>query len=339
MKGLHAFGDRKMKRLYKRVTIAAAAAGMFLFGGCKIGNKDIVVSGTLNNKQVFQIGDTTCGIKEAKVYLVNYQNIYGTAYGLKLWEHDFGDESLVNYVKDITLEELVQVVCMNQLAKSQEMVLSEEENQLAAEAAKEYYTALTEDEIAYMGVSEADICEYYKHYALAQKLYSSLTSEVNEEVSDDEARVMEIMQIFVSDETKASEVEAKLSAGEDFASVANNYNELSSIQLYISRDSVPDEVEEAAFLLDNNEISGKIAVENGYYFIRCLNKYHVEMTEANKENIVEKREEKAFDDVYDEFVSSLGSNINEELWEELSLDTKSEIQTDSFFTVFEKFFG
>lgn len=330
---------RKMIKLYKRAAIITAAAGMLLFSGCKIGNKDIVVSGTLNNKQVFQIGDTTCGIKEAKVYLVNYQNIYGTAYGLDLWEHDFGEESLEDYVKDITLDELVQVVCMNQLAKSEEMVLTEEENLLAAEAAKEYYATLTEDEIAYMGVSEADICEYYEHYALAQKLYSSLTSEVNEEVSDDEARVMEVMQIFVSEEAKAKEVEAKLSAGEDFASVANNYNELSSIQLYISRDSVPEEVEAAAFLLDNNEISGKIAVEDGYYFIRCLNKYHVEMTEANKENIVEKREAAAFDDVYNEFVSSLGSNINEEVWEELNLDTESEIQTDSFFTVFEKYFG
>lgn len=61
--------------------------------------------------------------------------------------------------------------------------------------------SLTEDEIAYMGVSESDIKEYYEHYALAQKVYHSLTKAVNEEVSDDEARVMEIMQIFVSDES------------------------------------------------------------------------------------------------------------------------------------------
>ena len=39
-----------------------------------------------------------------------------------------------------------------------------------------------------MGVSEY-IKEYYEHYALAQKVYHSLTKAVNEEVSDDEARV------------------------------------------------------------------------------------------------------------------------------------------------------
>lgn len=312
---------------------------MLLTSGCKIGNKEIVVSNSLNNRQVFQIGETTCGIKEAKVYLANYQNIYGTAYGLDLWQHDFGDDSLEEYIKDITLEELTQVVCMNQLAKAQEMALTAEEEALAADAAAEYYATLTSDEIAYLGVSESDICEYYEHYALAQKLYNSLTSEVNEEVSDDEARIMEIMQIYVTSEQRAQEVAEKLAEGEDFASVANNYNELSSIQIYVSRDDMPEEVEKIAFQLDNDQVSGKIEVESGYYFIRCVDKYNEELTEANKANIVEKREKEAFDDVYDEFVSSLSSNMNEKVWEELEINTESEITTNSFFKIFEKYCG
>lgn len=161
----------------------------------------MIVSNTLNNRQVFRIGNVSCGLKEAKVYLVNYQNIYGTAYGLDLWQHDFGDSSLENYVKNITMRELAQVVCLDQLAKEKEMELSEEEKEKTAQAAEEYFASLTEEETAYMGVSESDIKEYYEHYALAQKVYHSLTKAVNEEVSDDEARVMEIMQIFVSDES------------------------------------------------------------------------------------------------------------------------------------------
>lgn len=328
-----------MKKRNKIQILAAGIAMMLLTSGCKIGNKEIVVSNSLNNRQVFQIGETTCGIKEAKVYLANYQNIYGTAYGLDLWQHDFGDDSLEEYIKDITLEELTQVVCMNQLAKAQEMALTAEEEALAADAAAEYYATLTSDEIAYLGVSESDICEYYEHYALAQKLYNSLTSEVNEEVSDDEARIMEIMQIYVTSEQRAQEVAEKLAEGEDFASVANNYNELSSIQIYVSRDDMPEEVEKIAFQLDNDQVSGKIEVESGYYFIRCVDKYNEELTEANKANIVEKREKEAFDDVYDEFVSSLSSNMNEKVWEELEINTESEITTNSFFKIFEKYCG
>lgn len=310
-----------------------------LLAGCQIGNKDIVVSNTVNNRQIFKIEGYACSLKEAKLYLTNYQNIYGTAYSVDLWQHDFGDDSLVDYVKAVTMEELTRVYCMDLLAASREMTLSEEEQKKVSDASKEYYDSLTREERDYIGASESEIKEYYSHYALAQKLYNSLTSEVNAEVSDDEARVMEIMQIFVEDAGKATEVQSKLSNGDDFASVANNYNELPSIQTTISRDDVPKEVEEIAFGLDNDEISGMITVENGYYFIKCLNKYNEELTEANKSNIVEKREKEAFDDVYNEYVSSLTSNINEGVWEGIELDTDGDITTNSFFEIFKKHCG
>ena len=188
-------------------------------------------------------------------------------------------------------------------------------------------------------MTESDISEYYQHYALAQKLYNSLTNSVNEEVSDDEARVIEIMQIFVADSTKASDVAAKLERGDDFASVANNYNELSSIQTTVVRDELPKEVEEVAFNLDNGQTSSMIQAGKGFYFIKCLNKYNEELTEANKSNIVEKREKEAFDDVYNQFVAGLNSSINKDMWDELTLDTTDGIQTDSFFEIFEKHCG
>ena len=307
------------KRWAMGMTACVCALSMALTG-CQIGNKDIVVSGTLSSRQVFTLDKSACSLKEAKVYLANYQNIYGTAYTIDLWQHDFGDASLLDYVKDITLEELTRVYTMDLLAQSQEVTLSE-------------------DETAYMDVAETDIVEYYTHYALAQKLYHSLTNGVNEEVSDDEARVMEIMQIYVTDEDRAHEVEQKLAQGDDFASVANNYNELSAIQVTVSRDDLPDEVEEVAFQLDDNAVSGMIAAGNGYYFIKCLNKYNEELTEANKSNIVEKREKEAFDDVYNEFVASLSSRLNTDLWDGIELITDGSIQTNSFFAVFEKYCG
>lgn len=326
-----------MKRKWVAGAAACVCAATVMLSGCQIGNKEIVVTGSLSGKQVFSLDKTMCGLKEAKVYLTNYQNIYGTAYTINLWQHDFGDDSLTQYVKDIALEELTRVYCMDLLAQSQEMALSEEELLKVSEAAKEYYGSLSEEELTYLGVSQMDIEEYYTHYALAQKLYNSLTDGVNDEVSDDEARVMEIMQIYVTEKTDAWEVRQKLQQGDDFAALANNYNELSAIQVTVARDDLPDEVEEAAFRLDNDEISGMIETENGYYFIKCLNKYDEELTEANKSNIVEKREKEAFDDVYNEFISSLSSNLNVELWEELELQTDGTLTTNSFFTVFEKY--
>ena len=310
-----------------------------LLTGCRIGNKNIVVSNILNDRQVFKIEGTVCSLKEARVYQTNYQNIYGTAYGVDLWKHDFGDDSLVKYIKAVTMEELTQVVSMDLLAQSREVALSEDELSAISEAAAEYYASLSKEENTYLEVTESDISEYYQHYALAQKLYNSLTNSVNEEVSDDEARVIEIMQIFVADSTKASDVAAKLERGDDFASVANNYNELSSIQTTVARDELPKEVEEVAFNLDNGQTSSMIQAGKGFYFIKCLNKYNEELTEANKSNIVEKREKEAFDDVYNQFVAGLNSSINKDMWDELTLDTTDGIQTDSFFEIFEKHCG
>ena len=327
-----------MKR--KFTSVAAVLCGMsLLLTGCRIGNKNIVVSNILNDRQVFKIEGTVCSLKEAWVYLTNYQNIYGTAYGVDLWKHDFGDDSLVKYIKAVTMEELTQVVSMDLLAQSREVALSEDELSAISEAAAEYYASLSKEENTYLEVTESDISEYYQHYALAQKLYNSLTNSVNEEVSDDEARVIEIMQIFVADSTKASDVAAKLERGDDFASVANNYNELSSIQTTVARDELPKEVEEVAFNLDNGQTSSMIQAGKGFYFIKCLNKYNEELTEANKSNIVEKREKEAFDDVYNQFVAGLNSSINKDMWDELTLDTTDGIQTDSFFEIFEKHCG
>jgi len=252
-----------------------------------------------------------------------------------LWEHDFGDESLEEYVKTITLNKLVTVACMTQLAGQQGLALTEEDEANILEAASAYYDSLTEKDKSYLSVSEVDIAECYRHYVLAQKVYYYLTGEINGEVSDDEARVMEVMQIYVTDPENAAIVREKLSNGEDFASVANMYNELPSIQANICRDDLPEEAEAVAFQLNDNEVSEVIAVENGYYFIKCLDKYNEELTEANKVTIVEKREKEAFDDVYNEFVESLTSYINEDVWEDLKVDSTSEVVTDSFFDVYE----
>lgn len=318
-------------------TFCAAICMTVLLSGCQIGSKEIVVSKTLNSKQVFKIGSSVCELKEARVYLANYQNLYGTAYNIDLWQHDFGDASLSDYVKDVTLEELTRVYSMNLLAEANGITLSEDEQRQVAAAAEEYYELLSRKEISYMGISEADIEEYYAHYALAQKLYNSLTDGVNEEVSDDEARVIEIMQIYVTDADRAAAVQEKLANGDDFATVANNYNELSAIQVTVSRDDLPQEVEDIAFRMDDNEISQMVTVENGYYFIKCLNKYNIELTEENKANIVEKRQKEAFDDVYDEFIATQKSYLNVELWEELELDIDTDIATNSFFAVYEKY--
>lgn len=112
---------------------------------------------------------------------------YGKAYGTDLWESY--DADLEQYVKDVTVQELTHIACMDILAENQDMHLSEQEKKQAARAAKEYYQSLTEEEKTFIGLYEREIRTAYEEYALAEKLYHALTQGTDEEVSDDEARV------------------------------------------------------------------------------------------------------------------------------------------------------
>lgn len=313
--------------------LAGVLAVSVFFAGCSIGGKEIVVTSGVGSKDVFKIGGDSCNQTEAKVYLANYQNIYGKSYGIDLWEQGFQKKKLKQYVKEVALSEMTKIICMDLLAENQGIALTTEEKARIKDAAAKYYESLNEAELTYTGASQSDIESMYEDYALANKVYQSLTQSVDEEVSDDEARIMEAMQIYVKTQDKAEEVSAKLAAGEDFAAVASNYNQKPVIEITFGRGDLPEEVEKAAFELDDGAVSDCIQTDDGFYFIKCINKFNEELTDANKSNIVDAREKAAFDDVYEEFVSMLASNLNESVWENIPLVTDGSISTNSFFEI------
>ncbi len=311
--------------------------------GCTIGNTEFVWNtNSVGRKHVFSINGNKCTKEEARLYLCNYQNILGHAYGIDLWEYDYSkmeeDSTLEAYVKDVTLSELASIMCMGQLAEQQGVALTEEELDKVAKAADEYYDSLSREEISYIGLDKGKLKSFYERYAIAQKLYGSLTQGVNEEVSDDEARVMRIQQIYVKDEDVALKVKQKLAGGEKFDSVASNYNEAGSIEKNLARGEYPEAVDKVAFRLDNDEQSGMIKTEDGYYFIKCIEKFDEELTEANKENIIVKRRKEQFDDKYIELVETSQFELNEKVWDSIKVDSSGKITTDSFFEIYEKYF-
>ena len=311
--------------------------------GCTIGNTEIVLDmNSVGRNHVFSINGDKCSKEEARLYLCNYQNIYGSAYGMNLWDYDYSQmeegTTLEDYVKDVTLTELVNVMCMEQLATQQEITLTEEETEKIEKAAEEYYETLSKEERSYIGVDKNKLKNFYQKYAIAQKLYRMLTQGINEEVSDDEARVIRIQQIFVKTEETALRVKEKLENKEKFENLASTYNEAGVIEKNLARGEYEEAVDEVVFRLDNDEVSGMITTEDGYYFIKCLNKFDEELTEENKKNIIVKRRKEQFDDRFSEFVDNSMFELNEKVWEDIKVDTSGNITTKSFFEIYEKYF-
>ena len=328
------------KQITKFVLAGLALVMMAGTTGCRLGSEDITLTGSLSSAQIFQVEKLKCNLPKMKVLLVNNLNLYGSSYGIDVWssENKKVQSALEDYVKEISLAEMSRTYCMDSLAQSEGITLSQNDTDLAKQAAAEYYQSLTDAELDYMKVNQEDIQTIYENMALADAVYNHLTEGVNEEVSDDDARIIEAMQIVVSDGSRAKQVEEQLKSGSDFASVAANYNEASEIEISFGRGDLPEAVEKVAFDMEDGDISDSIKTEKGYYFLKCVNKYNQDLTDKNKIKIAESREKTAFSDVYDAYVKTLTTKLNEEKWKEVSIEEAKNLKTDSFFQIYEKYF-
>lgn len=320
----------------KKIFMTLAMTGLIVSGftGCTFQDKTVYFETSCGPSTVFKIGDLACSKKEALLYLINEKNIYGTVDGVNLWGANFDKNTIASSLKDAVIEHLTKVYILDLYAKGQEMELTEEEKASCADAAGEYYASLSSDEKTYCGASKKDIAAMYERYALAEKAYTKLMSTVDEEVSEDEARVMEAFVLFVSEESKAQEIQGMIDYGYTFERLASTYTELDTYQVTFARGQYPKEVDDVVFNLDTDEVSGAIAADEGYYFFQCLNKYVEDLSEENKKVIIENRRKALMDNIVTGLQDQYFSDMNTELWDSIDIteeDTDS-LTSDSFFS-------
>ena len=102
--------------------------------------------------------------------------------------------------------------------------------------------------------------------------------------------------------------------GADFDELAQKYNEDDKTAYSFMKGDMPEAFEDAAFELDTDEVSQVVETPYGYHLIKCVSTFDRDETDQNKEKIVRERKNEAFNEIYGEFVRTVHSNLNEELW-------------------------
>lgn len=329
-----------MKRIGYRLAAAAVAAVLAAgSSGCQIGDDRVTISREMADDEVFVIDGKACTLPVMKLLLLNNMNLHGESYGIDILHNEDlkVQKKFEQYVKKISMDEVAQVYSMVALANKQEITLTDEQKELAQWAGEDCFRSLTDAEVEYLGISQEEVEDIYEKYALADELYQSLVQDVNEEVSDDEARVMQVRQIYTADEEQAKCALADLAEETEFSTVAANYNEADQITLTLQRGMLPQAAETVAFSMDNGEISDLIRTDQGYYIFCCDNKYDEEQTQIHKEDIVRKRKSEAFHAIYDPFLETLQSRLNEGVWTSVSIRELEQFSYTDFYATYEKY--
>ena len=331
-----------MKRMGYRLAAAAVAAVLAVgSSGCRVGNEEVTISRGMADDEVFLIDGKVCTLPVMKLLLMNNMNLHGESYGIDLLQNEDlkVQKKFEQYVKKISMDEITRVYSMVALANAQGVTLTDEQKELAQWAVEDCFQSLTDEEVAYLNISQENVQDIYEKYALADKLYQSLVQDVNEEVSDDEARVMEVRQIYTMNEEQARKALADLEAETEFSTVAANYNEADEISLTLQRGMLPEEAETVVFSMEDGEISDLIETDQGYYIFCCDNKFDEEQTQIHKQDIVEQRKQEAFHSVYDPFVETIHSKLNESVWDDLSVREMEKYSFADFDVMYEKYLG
>lgn len=350
-----------MRNRNRRMAAALLTVLLLLLSGCMDslkGSKVVLTTGFEKN-EVFRIEDMSCTLPEAMVYLINTKNRYESVYGREIWNVSLDGVTLEENIKETVLAQLAQQKTMNLLARQNGVVLSEEEEARVMQAAETYFQSLSEEEKSTLQITVKDVEELYREYALARKVYQYIIKDINPEISDDEARTITVQYIYfrtcILDGTgkkieyseeekqeilrKAEEVRFQLKNEEaDFEELILKYSDSEEGTCSFGKGEKDQAFEDAAFNLETDEISDIVETPDGYYLIKCISTFNRTETDANKVKIVEKRREEVFGQEYEDFVAALTRNLNEDLWQSVSLAGTENITTSDFFDVFNKYF-
>lgn len=342
----------------KKIIILLLA--LLFLSGCNSGggNTKVVLTTGFAKDEVFRIETISCSMSEVMVFLTNIQQRYQRMFGDEIWDMSWNGMTLEDNIKETALSQLAQIKTMNLLADKHDVMLNDEELSGIKEAAEAYYQSLNDTEREVMQVTEEVIENLYEEYARAEKVYEFIIRDINPEISDDEARTITIQQILFKTYTldgtgkkidfsedakaevyeRASQVLAMArEEGSDFEQLIITYSEAEKGTYSFGKGEMDVVFETAAFNLGNGEISDIVETEYGYHIIKCISTFDREETDANKIKIVEERRDEVFGREYEVFVSSLTRNINEKLWESISLTKEENVSTSSFFEIYDRY--
>lgn len=279
---------------------------------------------------------------QAMIVVANERNRYQNLYGPEIWEARFGDtdSSFEQYMIQNVKSFLEQIRTLTLLSEERGVTVSSQERDEIRRLAKQFYTGLSEADLHYIGCTEEDVQKLYLDYYVANKTASLLVSGADAELSDSEAKIIDVQQIVTGSLKKAKALLKMIKIdGDDFGTLARRYSESNEIEKTLKRIPDGNTYEKVAFSLDEGQISNIVEMDGLYYIIKCTNGYDEEATLERKDSLEAAILDDAFMEVYGPYQKEHTVRFTESFWSRIDFSEGQDSTVTDFFDLFQESFG
>ncbi len=328
------------------VILSICAAAAITFTGC--GKGDIINNVRLekgditNSSIVIKVGNTGINYGEVKNYGYLLKCQYEGEFGHSLWKYSISDkETIGDKAKQEIVNMLTQLKVIGKNAESEDVTLSADEKDEAVRAAESIFNSASEKDREKYCLSVQSLTGLYEDNILANKMFYIATDEADTNISDEEARQIDIQyieimtqgidrnrtKISMDDATKkealkrAKNLAKEAKKAKNFLEFAQENTDSSSVELTIGKDS--SEIEKSAvdmaLSMKKGDISDVVQGENGYYIIYCVNDNNEDAIYNKKEQIIENRQTDMFKSKYAQWLKECDVSISDKFWDVFEL--------------------
>lgn len=308
-----------------------------------------VVEEEVNNGElVAMVGDIKVYYNEAMVYLKSAQDNYESIYGKGVWDVDiYGDgRSFEQVIKEEVIKQITELKVICDKAKDYELELDEDGLASSINYAVEHFEGMSDKDIDKYLITRQLLERIYADNLLAEKMFETLTINVDTNVSEMDARQITVQHILIYstelddagnripmslEDKEAAYIKAtalleKAKTTEDFYTLAQENSQAEDIEFTFGRGKGPAEYnssfELAAFTLKTGETSELISTDYGWHILYCVTDYDEGATTRVKEDIIEERRNNMFASLYEEWSVDYDVVVNSEIWNSITLKSE-----------------
>lgn len=273
----------------------------------------------LPERTIHEVPETVTSYSAGQMYLTlaGRKNEMKNVYTDKIFDVAVNDagQRYSDTFNDTVCDYLEKVQVMSEMCEERAINLSMIET-------KEIETAVESflEEFATCGnsyeITEEEVREMLTDLKKIELLRELIIEEADVEVSESDARVMDVERIMMNTSEKANEVMDKITNNPDveFFTIARRNSDDAEILLSVGRGDLGDVIDEVIFNLNDGEVSPVIPCGGKYYIFRCVSGYNEEATAVRKEKMTQERQSRAVGMKYEEYLEEHPFEMDEEAW-------------------------